>query len=225
MKKTPSLAALILASVVGAWSADVIVERAPLHFGAPASPGWDATLELKWDSGTTKYWGAWYTGAGSWVGNDFDIGTVGAYCYVKALRFMTCVEWPNPRWEGFRVGIYLFSGVPGELLWPTAGGGYFFKPTGPTGWKDVPVDWKLPSGVTRFVGAVEQYYDYRDCDPFFIDDNPTFMGHSWQYYRGRWSLFSAVQYLPYRNVMIRVVVEDTVAITPTSIGRVKALYY
>lgn len=211
-------------AAAAAFAADYVVERAPSHFGALAPPGCDATLELKWDSGTTKYWVAWYTGAGSWAGNDFDISTVGAYSRVKALRFMTCVEWPNAHWEGFRVGIYLFSGVPGELLWPTGGGGYFFKPTGPTGWKDVPVDWKLPYGVKRFVGAVEQYYDYRNCDPFFIDDNPTFLGHSWQYYGGRWRLFSQSQFLPYRNVMVRVVVEDTVAITPTSIGRVKALY-
>ena len=34
VKRAPSVAALILASVVGAWSADIIVDGAPLYFTA-----------------------------------------------------------------------------------------------------------------------------------------------------------------------------------------------
>ena len=59
-----------------------------------------------------------------------------------------------------------------------------------------------------------------------IDNNPTFTGHSWRRSSGTWSPFEFESTLPYRNVMIRVVVDDeTVNVSPTSLGRVKALYY
>jgi hypothetical protein len=60
-----------------------------------------------------------------------------------------------------------------------------------------------------------------------IDNNPTFMGHSWQYLQGQWQPFSQDNVLPYRNVMIRMIVdnEQNKAVSPSSIGRVKALYY
>jgi hypothetical protein len=51
--------------------------------------------------------------------------------------------------------------------------------------------------------------------------------HSWEYYRGTWAPLSTVGN-PYRNLMIRVRVEKPrtfPGVAPSSIGRVKALYY
>ena len=67
---------------------------------------------------------------------------------------------------------------------------------------------------------------FRICEPFRIDDNPTFLGHSWIYLQGSWNPFKQANIAPYRNVMIRVVVNNsTLGVAPESLGRVKALYY
>lgn len=59
-----------------------------------------------------------------------------------------------------------------------------------------------------------------------IDNNPTFRGHSWHYLAEKWEPFYHVPIAPYRNLMLRVVVgKESVAVAPTSLGRVKALYY
>jgi len=65
------------------------------------------------------------------------------------------------------------------------------------------------------------------CDPFALDTNTSFRQHSWQYYEGQWSLYEgSLSTAPYRNIMLRVVVDNsTLAVAPTSLGRVKALYY
>ena len=76
VKKTPSVAALVLARVVGAWSADVIVDGGPAAFAVPEAAGSDATYELKWDTGTRRWSVSWLTGAGYWAGNDFDVSTL-----------------------------------------------------------------------------------------------------------------------------------------------------
>ncbi len=116
-------------------------------------------------------------------------------------------------------------------MWPTSGSPKFVLPTGSEGWQDFDVSWVLP-GVKKFVAAEEQFYNHPDpgADPFMLDDNTTFMRHSWQYFSGKWELFPEIKNPPlgpYRNVMIRFVVdnEQNPGITPTSIGRVKALYY
>jgi hypothetical protein len=77
------------------------------------------------------------------------------------------------------------------------------------------------------MGAYEQFYNYPNADPFMIDNNPTFMGHSWQYLSGSWAPFEQSNIAPYRNVMLRMIVdnEQNPAVAPSSIGRVKALYY
>jgi hypothetical protein len=53
--------------------------------------------------------------------------------------------------------------------------------------------------------------------------------HSWQYYNGTWGpVEPPAEALPYQNVMIRVWVETGQTfpgVEPSSIGRVKALYY
>jgi hypothetical protein len=52
--------------------------------------------------------------------------------------------------------------------------------------------------------------------------------HSWLYSDGNWGPYETGGVsAPYRNVMIRMVVdnEQNPAVAPSSIGRVKALYY
>ncbi len=206
-----------------AWGADCVVERAAPTPAAPERPATDGTLELKWDSGTVRWWLAWYTGRDTWIGTEFDISTISGYRAVHAIKLQARVGWPNAAWDGFRLGVFNFAGgVPGSLLW----GPKFVVPTGSTGWKEFSVGWTLPSGTNKFLPGMEQYYNFPNCDPFGIDNNPTSMGHSWQYMRGSWAPFESMSIAPYRNIMIRVIVSNsTLAITPTSIGRVKALYY
>lgn len=203
--------------IAAAWGADLVVERVP---AAPEPTGPDATKELKWDSGAGSWYLTWYTGEDSWVGNDFDISTISTYRAINVIRAYSNGLWPNGRWDGFRVGIYDFSGsVPGSLLW----GPVLRVPSGPSGWKDYPVGWVLPASYNKFVAAIEQYFDRPNCDPYTVDNNLIFLRHSWQYYEGRWGAHEGYQ--GYRNLMLRVVVDETVAITPGSLGRVKALYH
>jgi hypothetical protein len=214
--------ALAAAAAVGA--ADFVVEPAPPATGGDV-PAYDATMELKWDNGTRRWSIAWYTGAGAWVGNDFDISTISTYHAIEKVRFYSRDNWPNTGWDGFRVGIYNFSSVPGSLLWPTAGGGYFFKPSGLQGhiWVDIAIGWTCPS--TAFVVAVEQYYNYPNCDPYALDTNTTFQRHSWQYYQGSWSPLEVASFPEWRNLMLRAVVNNsTLGVAPASLGRVKALF-
>lgn len=218
------VAAAALAAA-GAWAADLAAKTGPDVTSPREREATDSELELKWDSNYGKWLMIWYTGAGSWVGNDFDIATLKTYSCIKRLRISTVSHWPNRRWDGFRVGVFAFSGgVPGSMMWPTAGGGYFFKPYLPKIWTEIPVGWVLPYGHTKFAAAMEQFYDYPNCDPYIVDDNPTFIGHSWQRQGAGWDLL--VGYVGYRNLMLRVVVaNEAVVVAPTSVGRVKALYY
>ncbi len=211
-----------LAAAAAAWGADCVVERAATPTGAPEPAGTDGTLELKWDSGFGRWWMCWYTGRDYWVGNDFDVSTISGYRTVQTIKLQARSNWPNIGWEGFRLGIYNFAGsVPGSLLW----GPKFVVPTGASGWKEFSVGWTLPTGTYKFLAGQEQYYDYPNCEAFLIDNNPTFLGHSWQYLRTRWEPFEQSSVLPYRNLMIRVVVNDSTSVKPNSVGRVKALYY
>lgn len=221
-------AVVVCALCGGAWAADVVVEETPDAGPVAASPTFDGTLELKWDNGTRRWSWAWYTGAGCWAANDFDLSTISTYRTVKKMKFYTRDDWPNGRWDGIRVAFFDFRGsIPGSKLWPTAAGGYFFRPSGLHGhvWVEINVGWTCPT--TAFVAAEEQFYNYPNCDPYAVDNNPTFLRHSWHYYQGTWEYVSLpAQYGPYYNVMIRVVVNDeTVNVTPTSLGRVKALYH
>jgi len=228
---------LTLVGVAGvalpAWAADGVVEggpyRSPPTVGAPA-PTDQSTLELSWDNGQRRWSVAWYTGAGTWVGNDFDASTLKT-SYVKILKYKyyTYGSWPNQNWDGMRFAFYSFTGgVPGSRLWPTSGGGYFWKVNaGIEGhiWVEFDVNWTCPS--VKFLAAQEQYYNWPTCDPFAVDNNFTFLQHSWQYYGGQWSPYGGISD-PYLNLMIRVWVETGIeypGVTPSSIGRVKALYY
>jgi hypothetical protein len=231
MNKWFSLIACALMTCGTAWGADVAADgAAPAGTAGLYEPlAFDqSTLELKWDNGTRRWSIAWYTGAGSWVGNDFDVTTVKT-SYVKILKFKmyTRDNWPNQTWDGFRIGFYNFGGgVPGSLIWPTGGTGYFFKPSGAGGhvWVECPINWTCPA--RKFVASEEQFYNYPNCDPFSLDNNTARVGHSWEYYGGSWGPNQG--YEGYYNVMIRVWVEtgqEFPGVSPSSIGRVKALYY
>jgi len=236
MKIMYGLLACALLAGAAAFAADVI--RDPGEPGPGPSPttltapgGMDATTELKWDNGTRRWSVIWYTGAGSWVGNQFNTSTLtGRTFHVKILKFRmySRADWPNSTWDGFRIGFYNFSGgVPGSLLWPTSGGGYFFKPSpGTTShvWVECDINWTCPSN--SFLACEEQFYNNPNADPFALDTNPTNLHKSWQYYGGTWQEYSTDD--EYYNMMIRVQVETGQTfpgIEPTSMGRVKALYF
>ncbi|MEE9457784.1 MAG: hypothetical protein V3W11_11625 [bacterium] len=217
-----------------AWAADAVADGG--SSGAPAFaapvPNDQSTLELVWDSGTRSWSIAWYTGSDTWVGNDFDASTLKtSYAKILKYKYYTRGAWPNQVWDGMRFAFYSFKGgVPGSMLWPTSGNPYFFKPSGGIQahiWVEFNVDWTCPS--VKFVAAQEQFYNYPNCDPFSVDNNTTFVGHSWKYEGGSWAPYIAGGVSePYRNLMIRIWVEtgqEFPGVAPSSIGRVKALYY
>ncbi|MGD8718309.1 MAG: hypothetical protein PVH29_05745 [Candidatus Zixiibacteriota bacterium] len=224
----------VLLICASAWAADVVVDGS--GYNTSPSPGYmtptydQSTLELGWDNGTRRWSIAWYTGAGSWAGNDFDVSTLKTeYAKILKFKFYTRDTWPNQTWDGFGIGFYGYSGgVPGSMLWPTSGGsGYLFIPSGASGhvWVECDIDWVCP--VVKFVAGFHQYYNYPNCDPFSVDTNDSSLGHSWKYYGGTWSPLSTSGD-PYQNLMLRVWIEDGQTfpgITPSSVGRVKALYY
>jgi hypothetical protein len=220
MRRLLALAAAC-ALCAAAWGADVVVERAPHAGPAAASPANDGTLELKWDSGTSGWLIAFYTGAGTWFGNDFNISTISGYRAVESMRVYTGPAWPNGRWDGFRLGIYSFTSVPGSLLW---GPKFVIGTSSSYGWNDFAVNWTLPASYEAFVAAVEQYYAYPNCEPHVVDNNPTFLRHSWLYYAGTWSYLT--NSTGYYNLMVRVIVNnDALVVAPTSLGRVKSLFF
>jgi hypothetical protein len=223
MKNFALVAGLLAVIAAGAWAADMAVEKAPPATSIETSPGYDATVELKWDNGATAWLIAWYTGAGTWVANDYDISTIKTYPYVKTIRFMSGPAWPNGTWDGFRLGVYArVGGVPGSLIW---GPKFAIGTSSNYAWHDFAVDWSLPSGLKTFLPAIEQYYNYPNCDPHVCDNNSTFLQHSWVYYGGSWS--PNTNGTGYFNIMLRVVMdnEHNPGVLPTSVGRVKALYY
>jgi hypothetical protein len=234
MSRWCAIAVAGLAAAGAAWAGDLAVDggcAGSAGFSAPTA-GDQSTTELSWDSGTRRWSAAWYTGAGAWVGNDFNATTLKTiHVKILKLRIYTRGDWPNQAWDGFRVGVFDFAGgVPGSRLWPPSGGGYFFKPSGATGhvWVECPVNWVCPAA--RFVAAQQQYYNWPNCDPWSVDNNSTFLEHSWNYYGGVWSPLSTVlvDIKPYYNLMLRLWVETghtLPGVEPCSLGRVKALYY
>jgi hypothetical protein len=236
MRVYVSALAAALAVCAGAWAADVAVDggansAAPAY--AASTPYDQATMELKWDNGLRRWSVAWYTGAGSWVANDFNVSTLKTkYAKILKYKYYTRGAWPNEGWDGMRFAFYNFvGGVPASMLWPTGGSPYFFKPSaGIQGhiWVEFDINWTCPS--PKFVAAQEQFYNNPNCDPFSVDNNTIFMGHSWKYYEATWALYESTSpgFGPYRNLMIRVWVEPGIefpGVAPSSIGRVKALYY
>jgi hypothetical protein len=230
-----ALIAIIAAAAAPLWAADVAADGGG-HYAVPNvhAPFNPATMELQWDNGLRRWSVCWRQGEqNAWVANDFDVATLKTtYAKILKYKYYTRGAWPNEGWEGMRFAFYGFrGGVPGSMLWPTSGDPYFFKPNNSNIqshiWVEFDVDWTCPS--VRFVAAQEQFYDYPYCDPFSLDNNTDFVGHTWRYYQGIWEAFPEYPNLtPYRNAMIRVWVEpgqEFPGVTPSSIGRVKALYY
>jgi hypothetical protein len=235
LRKRTWMLGAIMACAGAATAADLVAAGPPTTGPTPpmsylAADG--PTHELSWDNGTRRWSLVWYTGTGSWVGNDFDVSTLlaaGESAKLWRFKMYTRGDWPNTVWDGFRFAVYNYSGgVPGSMLWPTSGVGYFFKPASANMghiWVECDINWMCPT--TSFIVAEEQFYNNPNCDVFAIDSNPTPLYHSWQYYGGSWSRFSTSSVAPYRNIMIRVIVEtdNFTTVAPTSLGRVKALYY
>jgi hypothetical protein len=171
--------------------------------------------EMKWDNGTLGYVLTHFA-ADTWIGNDFDSSTLFAN-NLKLSRVRSRGEGPNGRWDGFNIGIYDFrNGVPGTRIWGPA----YVKGTGPGyPWCDFGVNWTLPKGVTKFVAAMGQCYNYPNGDPYCLDTGPL-RRRGWTYYQGIWQPFQSDS-----NLMLRVVMQGDIGVEPTSIGRVKALYY
>jgi len=186
-------------------------------------------VELGYDNGSHYLHLAWYTGEGSWVANDFDLSTLKTkHDVVREIKFFTTRYWPNNQFDGFRIALFGMAGdVPGSMIWPAGGVGNFVKPTGGEGFKTFWVGHFLTS--PKFAAAVEQYYDYPQCDPYFTDTNETFLNHSWQKEEGTpWKKLEGLTNYPNRNLMLRVTVQldyAEVAVSPATLGRVKALYY
>ncbi|HUV87384.1 MAG TPA: hypothetical protein VMX79_09750 [bacterium] len=209
-------------AAVAAWAADVVVAPTVADVPPSAFDAGDGPLELKYDNNTRSFFFCDLTGRGRWVGNDFDLSAISDYRAIMKIKVYSWPDWPNGKWDGFRLGIYGYAGgQPTSLLW----GPKYYKPTRTGyGWCTCSVGWTLPPENKIFVAGVEQYYDYPDLDPMTLDSNLTFAGHSWLYESGSWSKLPGV--IGYRNLMLRVVVNNVpVDITPTSVGRVKALYY
>jgi hypothetical protein len=210
-----------LAAAMAVWAADYVVEE-PLAGSAQVScPEEDGVVELRWDTGTRSYLVCEGYGAGKWFANDFDLRQFPDYTRVTRLLVYSGPSWPNARWDGFRIGIFSFNGsVPGSLLWgPKFVRGGLTSP----GWANFTVAWTLPPTQSRFAAGFEQYYDYPECDPHAVDNNRTPLRHSWSYY-GRWGGYW--NSTGYYNLMIRVRVSNAYAnLMPTTVGRIKALFY
>ena len=193
-------------------------------FALAASAVYAADYELKWDNGTVGAYGFYGLGStGCWFGNDFNVSTLNATC-VSRLKIMSSDGLTNDRWDGFRIALFGFSGSPGSIIWPESGIPMFVRGSG-NGfvWCEFAVSWALPGGTSAFLAAQEQYYSYPDCDPYCFDNNLVNLGHTWQKSPStEWTLNTSGMY---RNLMLRVFVADSQEVAPTSLGRIKALYF
>ncbi len=187
-----------------------------------SAAGTDGLLELAWDNGTQSYMLVWYTGPHNWVGVDFDISMIQSYRRIDTVRVYSRAAWPNGVWDGFRVGVVSMVGsMPGSLLW----GPTWIRGSGTTStWVDAHADFTLPAGTNGFLVGMTQYYSHPNCDPYAVDNNPTFTNHSWSQYGTTWSAYTNGG-INYRNLMIRAVVDTVTAVEPASLGRVKATYF
>lgn len=179
-------------------------------------------IELSWDTGVWQWMLCNLYGDDLWYGNDFDLATMGTDWRVKRIKLMSAAMWPNNTWDGARVGIFAFAGgQPGTLIWPENGVPKWFVGSGgpePV-WCEVTVNWKLPPTHLAFVAAWEQFYNWPNCDPICQDNAYGTQGHSWVKWNGTWYKNLA------GNIMVRVIVESSQTVTPTSLGKVKALFY
>jgi hypothetical protein len=222
VKKLAVLCAFAVLLATSAVAADMVAQMNTSPMApTPAPRGTDATVELKIDNGTCWAGFAWYTGTGWWVGNDFSLTTLTGYNVVESIGMYEYPNWPNGTWEGFRLGVFNFSGgAPGSILW----GPTYVKPTA-SGWGYYACGYTV-SG-TAFLAGMEQYYNHPACDNWCIDSNATFLNHTWTSSNNgaSWAYYGGYPGYPYKNLMLRAVVATADAVAPSSVGRIKALYY
>ncbi len=189
---------------------------------AAAATVWGTEYELKWDTGEV---GATLVcinvGAGFWYANDFDVSTLEAR-HIYSLKIMCA---PAGTWDGFRIAFFDFDGAPGNIIWPTSGVPKLVKGSGQGMfvWCEFDIGWTLPDGTTAFAAGQEQFFLPPYCDPYCFDDDVENRWHTW--HKGPkdpWRLHSSSR--KDKNLMLRVILSGDVAIHPTSLGRVKALY-
>lgn len=177
--------------------------------------------ELKWDNGEWQLSIAAQKGKDVWWGNDFDVSTLKADWRIKTTRVFCRRDWPNNKWDGFRIAYFGFTGgIPDSIIWPENAEPKWVKPTGTEKmfWSDFGVNWALPRGRFKFLAAVEQFYNYPDCDAPCFDSEMYNKRHTWRNYPV-WEVYK------YHNLMVRVIVEEATAAAPASLGRIKALYH
>jgi len=175
--------------------------------------------ELKYDWGTTN---AGFGGPHDiYYGHDFDLTNYNPR-FVKNIRVYSSGLVFNKQWDGFNIALFDFSnGYPGEMLWGpkfVVGSGM----EGPYGqhWCDFTVAYTLPTGKTKIIAAVQQYWNGENFDPLYIDNGP-YLGHQWwRTSPTQWSEY----YNDGHNLLIRIVVSTNVGVAPASLGRVKAVF-
>ncbi len=107
-------AALLLFNGAG-YAADFVAHPAKSSPDGPLSN--DRGYELKWDTGVPRWFICWYTGAGSWAFNDFDVSTLkSSHVILTRLGVYSQSAWPNRSWDGFRISLYAFRRVPGAKI-------------------------------------------------------------------------------------------------------------
>jgi hypothetical protein len=183
-----------------------------------------AEYELKWDTGRPACHGECLNvGAGFWFANDFDVSTLKAR-HIAALKIMVYPY--GGMWDGFRIGLFAFDKIPGSIIWPTSGVPKFVKGSGPGEfqWCKFAVDWTLPAETQSFAAGQEQFFLPPFCDQYVFDDNVEHKWHTWQKSPHReWNLYYSSELG--KNLMLRVILTGDEAVRPTSLGRVKGLYY
>jgi hypothetical protein len=139
------------------------------------------------------------------------------------MRVFCCQEWPNGRWEGFRIAIFDFGGsVPGSILWPANGEPKWVKPDtdAEMTWCDFDVLW-VAYPHRSVLAAQEQFYDWPECDTACFDDGSG-PDHGRTWFKAPWT----VGWISYEgsNLMLRLHLDLVGRVSPSSLGRVKALY-
>jgi len=185
-----------------------------------------AEYELQWDNGVFRYCISYGRGEKTWAGIDFDTATLKTTTWrLKRVR-ANLGYGQNESWDGMRLAIYnMVEGKPAEIIWPKTGKPKFVMPYGIprliATWCEFPISYDLPK--PKFVVALEQYYNPPFCDTFGAGYGRSFAEkHTWLNHWGAgWARLSDAVW------MFRAVVEGptNIGVAPTSLGRVKALYY
>lgn len=196
-----------------------------LAFGL-ATAALGATHELRWDNDVLRYCVAFQHGRNTWAGIDYDTSTLKTTKW-RLARVRANLGWgENERWDGMRLAIYNMSGgKPAEIIWPKSGTPKFVKGYGTpeplAAWCEFPVGFELPS--PKFVVALEQYRDWPLCDMYGVGYGLGYAEkHVWlNHWNAGWAHTEIGVW------MLRAIVAGptNVGVAPSSLGRVKALYY